>query len=154
MREQINNSLLSLRDPTNGKAPIALALKREDSLLIGLGGDRTGDIVYAMAPGYHGDTSTVTDDLNPFAGKDGVVITDDFGVAKAPTSIHGQALGTARLGLGTIVTPFIVSGPGIRKGYELEGLVELVDVAPTAAHILQIPPPAKSEGRILHEIFE
>ena len=154
VRDQIIHALLSLRDPVTGKPPVALALRREDSQLIGLGGDRTGDVIYAMTPGYHADTSTITEDLNPFGEKGGVMITDDFGVAKAPTSIHGQALGTAKLGLGTIMTPFIVCGPGIKKGYVMKKPVELVDIAPTAAYILQLPPPANSEGRVIHEIFE
>jgi len=59
VRQQVVNLLYDYTDPQTGKKPIVLALKREDAPILGLGGPRTGDIVYAVDPYYgeeHGQT--------------------------------------------------------------------------------------------------
>jgi len=50
--EQIVDALLTYVDPATGKRPIALALKREDARIIGHYTDRSGDVVYAVNPGF------------------------------------------------------------------------------------------------------
>ena len=50
--EQIITALYNYTDPKTGKKPIALALKREDARILGLYGDRIGDIVYALNPEF------------------------------------------------------------------------------------------------------
>ncbi len=50
--EQIITALYNFTDPKTGKKPIALALKREDARILGLYGDRIGDIVYALNPEF------------------------------------------------------------------------------------------------------
>ena len=46
-----------------------------------------------------------------------------------------------------------MKGPGIERGVKLKRPVRLIDVAPTIAHVLGIPPPRDNEGRVLHEIL-
>lgn len=56
VREQIIQGLMSYRDP-RGKMPVAFALRKEDARIIGLHGDRVGDVVYGVYPevaGEHG----------------------------------------------------------------------------------------------------
>ena len=52
----------------------------------------------------------------------------------------------------TMATGFIATGAGVRAGVALER-VRLIDIAPTAAHLLGIPAPPV-EGRVLREILE
>ena len=155
VRDKIISTLYGLKD-RDGNSPIYLALKREDAEMLGLGGERSGDVIYQMAAGYHGDPSTVTVDLEPFSyGKTGArTMADDVGLARKPTSVHGQHLSTTRLGLGSIRSTFIMFGPRVRRGCKLLTQVRLVDVAPTIAFALGIPVPAQSEGRVLLEAFE
>jgi len=47
---------------------------------------------------------------------------------------------------------FIVSGPGIKEGFQIES--NIVDVAPTILHVLGVPVPSDMDGRVLKEIFE
>ncbi|RKY64317.1 MAG: hypothetical protein DRQ08_07905, partial [Candidatus Latescibacterota bacterium] len=54
VREEVIRALYDYTDPETGKKPIALALKREDARIIGLYGDRVGDIVYAINPEFGG----------------------------------------------------------------------------------------------------
>jgi len=55
VREQIIRHLYDYTDPQTGKKPIALALKREDARILGLYGDRVGDVVYALNPEFGGE---------------------------------------------------------------------------------------------------
>jgi arylsulfatase A-like enzyme len=50
--------------------------------------------------------------------------------------------------------PWMISGPTIRKGYEMQTEVSLLDTAPTLARILNIPVSAHWEGRCVSEVFE
>jgi len=52
VRNKVIDALLSYKDPKTGKHPYALALRREDAKIIGLKGNRIGDIVYALNPEF------------------------------------------------------------------------------------------------------
>lgn len=50
--------------------------------------------------------------------------------------------------------PWMVAGPGIRRGYEIKTQVSLLDTAPTLAQLMGIKPHAEWEGQCVKEIFE
>ena len=50
--------------------------------------------------------------------------------------------------------PWMVSGPGIRHGYENQSQVTLPETAPTLARIFHISPHPDWEGHSVDEIFE
>lgn len=50
--------------------------------------------------------------------------------------------------------PWIIAGPQIKKGYEIEGAVSLLETAPTAARILGIEPHPEWEGHCVEEAFK
>jgi predicted AlkP superfamily pyrophosphatase or phosphodiesterase len=53
-----------------------------------------------------------------------------------------------------LTVPWVIAGPGIRCGYEIEGPVSLMDTAPTLAHVLGVAPHPEWDGRCVEEIFE
>ncbi len=53
LMEQIIDDLYSYRDPITGRRLVALALKNRDAAILGMDGDRCGDIVYFMAEGFN-----------------------------------------------------------------------------------------------------
>ncbi len=53
-----------------------------------------------------------------------------------------------------MLIPWIIAGPGIRKGYEASVDISLLDTAPTLARILQINAHPQWEGRCVAEVFE
>ncbi len=55
LKDKIIALLSEYKDPGTGKHPIALALKKEDARIIGLYGDRVGDIVYGVRPEVSGE---------------------------------------------------------------------------------------------------
>jgi hypothetical protein len=52
VREHIIEAFYDYVEPTTGKRPFSLALKREDARVLGLYGPRVGDIVYALHPPF------------------------------------------------------------------------------------------------------
>jgi predicted AlkP superfamily pyrophosphatase or phosphodiesterase len=49
--------------------------------------------------------------------------------------------------------PWVVAGPGIRRGHTISGTVSLLDTAPTIARLLGIAAPREWEGHPVEEIF-
>ena len=50
--------------------------------------------------------------------------------------------------------PWLVAGPGVRRGHQLNAPVSLLDTAPTLAHFLKLKIPSVWEGRFVAEILE
>lgn len=157
----IQDALLAVRDPETGERVVELAITNREAAALGQGGERAGDVLYAMRPGFSGDTNWF-----PLTADGATVvrvgphhrIDADFGerkfIAGKFASVHGCSLPTVSLGRGTELATLIFSGPGVREGYVREDHPELVDVAPTVAAWLSIPGPDDSEGRVLRDIFE
>jgi len=143
--EKIIGLLYDLKDPKTGLRPISLALSNKHAEVIGLSGERVGDIVFAAHPIYAGD--------NRLELKEGLFA--DLKVGLYGGSIHGAQLPTVDLGEhGTIKSMFIAHGPKIRKSYVREKPINIVDVAPTISYMLNIPPPKDAEGKVIHDLFE
>lgn len=53
-----------------------------------------------------------------------------------------------------MIVPWIIAGPGIRRGYEIKTPVSLLDTAPTLARVLGITPNSEWEGQCVEEVFE
>lgn len=65
---------------------------------------------------------------------------------------HGRTHGTDSAEDMTI--PWMATGPGIRRRYQIQTAVSLLDTAPTLARMLGIPASSDWEGRCVEEIFE
>lgn len=50
--------------------------------------------------------------------------------------------------------PWLVAGPGIKRNYEIQSQVTLLDTAPTLARILGFEPHPDLQGHCIEEIFE
>jgi len=123
LRDRIIEALRSYKDPRLGTCPFSLILKSEDAKLLGLHGDRIGDIIVAVRPGgLYGEG-------------------------------HGHFLPTVDYGISSLKAVLVMAGPGLKRNYELKRPVWLVDVAPTIAHLMGIPSPKQAEGKTLYEAF-
>ena len=143
--KKVIDALYDAKDPKTGMRPICLALSNKDAEFIGLSGERAGDIIFAANPIYAGDNRL------KISGE----LFEDIKVGFRDGSIHGAQLPSVDLGeYGTIKSMFIADGPKIKKNHIRNKPINMVDIAPTIAHILGIPPPKNSEGAILYDIFE
>lgn len=52
-----------------------------------------------------------------------------------------------------LTIPWIISGPGIRRSHQITSAVNIIDTAPTVAHLLGLPTPAEWSGRVVTEVL-
>jgi len=119
VRDQIIEILLSYKDPETGTCPFSMVLRKEDARVLGLYGERVGDIIFAHKPGFGHE--------------------------------HGTQLSTTKLGMSSLRSLFIMTGPGVRKNYRLQRNVWLTDIVPTICYLMNLPIPENAEGAILYE---
>ena len=153
IRDTIIDVLYELKDPETGKRIIKLALKREEAAFLGLNGERIGDVVYFLNPPYQ-IYDEVLEQLNPSQISPKYMAKPETYDSKNCFGAHVYYLPTEKFGNYSNSVPLIMSGPGVKKDIELKNSVNLIDLAPTFAHLLQIPRPKDSKGRILYEVFE
>lgn len=120
--DEIIKVFLDYTDPDLGAKPVAFALKREEARMIGLYGDRIGDVLIGLRPEWGGE--------------------------------HGQIIPPAKLGRGEMNSLFIMAGPGVKKGYEMERTMNLIDIVPTICHLVDLPVPRDCEGAVLYQALE
>lgn len=83
--------------------------------------------------------------LSALGDGDTVLLQSDHG---GHERIHGTTLAE------DMTIPWMIAGPGIRRGYEIQEPVTLLDSAPTLAHLLQARTHQDWEGRCVQEVFE
>ncbi|MDA8218615.1 MAG: alkaline phosphatase family protein [Dehalococcoidales bacterium] len=67
---------------------------------------------------------------------------------------HGVHLPTARIGIGDLRTLFILKGPGVKQGAEIQRTVWLTDIVPTICYLTELPVPAQAEGAVVWQAME
>lgn len=123
--DEIIAALYDAADPDTGKRMIALALRREDARVVGLGNPESADVVFAVAGGFG----------SPGGG------------------VHAGQISTARSRQGTQCSLLLAAGPGIRCGHRIARTVRQHDIAPTISHLLGVPRPAQAEGAVISDML-
>jgi predicted AlkP superfamily phosphohydrolase/phosphomutase len=143
--DRIVDLLYDVKDPNTGKRLVSIALSNKDADFIGLRGERSGDVILALNPPY------VLDNRVRMSGD----LFENLKTGLPDGSIHGQQLPSTDWGeYGGMKSLLIAHGARIKKGVVLDKPVNMVDIAPTIANILEIDPPKNSEGRVIQELFE
>jgi len=154
LRSEIIEALLSMRDPVTGESPFALVGRREDFQGMGMRGERIEDIVYFpktyTLSFWFGSEREMYESGRAFYSLDEIV---ERGLIWDLCAVH-WGLPEASAGYASNRAVLILSGPGVKRQTRGDLRVNLVDVAPTLAHILGIRPPAQCEGRIIYEALE
>lgn len=115
LEEQIMTDLYGLRDEHTGKRIIALALRNKDAILLGLGGENSGDICFWTAEGYNYDH---TDGLSTTWGDANTSLSPAF-IAAGKGLKKGYT--TNRIIRQVDVVPTIAELGGVRFPRECEG---------------------------------
>jgi predicted AlkP superfamily phosphohydrolase/phosphomutase len=154
VRDQLITALRGIRDPQTGAHPISVALRREDAGFLGLNGPTCGDVLYTCDAGYqthplyvNGATDYVVEPPSSYQH----VEENQFSIELQGT--HGEGLPDASLSLGTIKGIFIMSGPGVKRGFKRPKAIEAIDIAPTVAHLMGLPPPRDAEGSLVQDFL-
>ena len=153
VRVRIIQALYQMKDPETGDPIIKLAIRKEEAADLGQDGERIGDVVYFLNPPYTLFDGAL-EQLDPSELPPEILVKPEAYNVEVNYAAHAYYLPDAKLGEYSVSVPIIVNGPGIKKGFTLENPVNLIDIAPTIAHLLQIPAPKNSEGKILEEILD
>lgn len=160
IREKIIQAMLTLKDPMTKRRPVALALRKEQSGILGIyDNEGIGDIVYAMAPGYatmfpFREDQVYSKNYRGFGrAKDDWRFTNEI-FRRGTWSHHGAALPGITYGLSSEKAILLMSGPRIKENYILNKPVWITDLAPTVAHLLGIPNLQNADGKILYQILK
>ena len=137
LRDEVIAALSELKDD-DGTKPLVHAAKWEDApAYYELPTDRVGDIVLEATPGYQWQEE-VTSDSEIFVR----VLPSGYKQGIDPKKNNGMW------------TPFVMMGPGVKKGYALKEPISHVDQMPTILRLLNIPIPSHVQGRVLNEILK
>jgi predicted AlkP superfamily phosphohydrolase/phosphomutase len=131
VKAAVRRALLSARDPDTGEPLVRAVFDTDlDGEALGVGGEVSPDLYFDSTPGVAASAAANRNELARPTSKVGLGAHGPFPTRRR---LHGI---------------FYAVGPGVRAGAR-PGLVRQVDAAPTAAHLLGIPPPAHATGRAL-----
>ncbi|MFX0024637.1 MAG: hypothetical protein ACFE9S_20155, partial [Candidatus Hermodarchaeota archaeon] len=112
-----------------------------------------GDLIYFLKPPYSIFDGNL-DSLNSSSFSKNQLSESEVNDSKTFFGAHAYYLPSTKFNNYSISAPFIICGPGIKEGFKLKDSINLIDVAPTLANLLQIPRPRNSQGKVLYDIFE
>ncbi len=136
IRDDISKLLLNLKD-TNGVQPINSVTKWEDAeTKLNLPKDRVGDLILSSTPGY-GCSEAMSNNYKLFE----VPLISGYKQDLLPESTK------------SLWTPFIIMGPGVKKGYKLQKNICHIDQLPTFLKLMGIEIPSYMDGKVIDEIL-
>ncbi|MBU2483340.1 MAG: alkaline phosphatase family protein, partial [Proteobacteria bacterium] len=133
LREKVKGLLLDLKD--GEISPVERVVNWEDAGELRMPKDGIPDLLLVMKPGY-GLTEEMSAGLDVF--RDSV----EGGHKQALLADKNSALWT----------PFIVMGPGVKKGYRLKSNISNADQFPTLLKLLGMPVPEYMQGKVITEL--
>ena len=128
--KQVMAALSNVKDPNTGEPVFGLIMTKDEAKVLGLYGDRAGDVIFSMRPGYAASRSKI-----------GMIFGDVIPL-KTSTGMHADLPYYPQL-----VAIFGAIGANIIHG-EL-GYIHSTSIAPSIAYILGIEPPLNATGNIL-----
>jgi len=143
IQEKVIECLYSYVDPKTGERPVALALKKKDARLLGLYGERIGDVVYAVKDSYgkhHGQLPTCEYGVGSLKG---LLIMSGPGLKKGVTlksTVHATDIVPTICYLLDIPLPRNAEGGIIYQA--LEGLEETEEAMEKGEKLRELPPGA------------
>jgi predicted AlkP superfamily phosphohydrolase/phosphomutase len=153
IRDKVIETLSSIKDPQTNDSVIEKVLRKEDATYLGLNSDRVGDLIYFLKPPYSIFDGNL-DSLDSSSFSRNQLSELEVNDSKTFFGAHAYYLPSTRFNNYSISAPFIISGPGIKEGFELKNSINLTDVTPTLANLLEIPKPANSQGKVLYDFFK
>ena len=128
LREQISTWLYRVKDPETGEFVIEKVYKKEEI--------------------YNGPYLEMLPDII-LVPKSGYMIFDEHEFAADSIITQAKAVSAAHKINGIL----LMSGAGIKKDMALQN-VSIMDVAPTILHLLALPVPKDTDGRVLEEALQ
>ncbi len=136
LRKEVMAELEGLKD-SNGISPVSRIVKWENAEdLLDLPKDRVGDLVLETTTGYR-----LWEEM-----------TNDRIIFTSPRAT-GYKEGVNPMDP-NILTPFIIAGPGVKKGVRLAQPIRHIDQLPTILHLMNVDAPDYIEGHVIEEVVQ
>jgi predicted AlkP superfamily phosphohydrolase/phosphomutase len=135
LKAEVRRALEELKDE-NGQSPFAEILDLTEAEASGLPVDRIGDFTVGFKGGYSG--------IEKVTG-DGAIFQ------KTLKGGYKQGVMPAEEGM---LTPFMIAGPGVKKGFALPAKINHQDQYPTIFKLMGLKTPEFVEGRVITELLE
>jgi predicted AlkP superfamily pyrophosphatase or phosphodiesterase len=127
-----------------------IAEERPDFTFVYLGTVDTSGHAYGwMSDGYLAQAARVDGELGRVLA---AILEESVALIQSDHGGHERTHGTDSPDDMTI--PWVIAGPGIRRGHTLTTPVSLLDTTPTLARVLGLTPHPHWEGRCVDEVFE
>ena len=143
LRQEILNTMRDLKDADTGEHAFAFVLPREDASMVGLWGDRIGDLVFCYEGGYR------------WSGPEVLRLGEERVIFPCEGGNHGPMIPTYETDITSVLGSFFMAGPSVTAvgaiPKEAGARISTKDVAPTVSYLLDMEPPAQTEGRVLRE---
>jgi hypothetical protein len=152
VREAILRALWAIRDPENGEPPMRLAARPEDLGIIGRARERIGDVLFFLRPGYTTWDGTLQS-LRFHEATPERVAAPLVTISEEVVGHHTPYLPTATLDGFTNSALTLFAGPGVRKGHRRTVPMRLIDLAPTIAHLMRLPPLRDANGGVVPDVL-
>lgn len=137
LRKEVVEAIKSIEDD-NGIRPLVKAVNWEDApKYFELPTDRVGDLVLETTPGYQW-WEEVTEDTKIFT----VPLGSGYKQAVNAKTTNGMW------------TPFMIMGPGVKKGIQLSEPISHIDQMPTILNLLNVEIPPYVQGRAIEELLK
>lgn len=133
LRKEVMTELESLKDE-NGVSPVSKIVKWENANELNLPQDRVGDLILGATTGYR-MWEEMTQDKTIFTTPRATGYKE--GVNPMDPSMQ---------------TPFLIAGPGVKKGIKLSKPVRHIDQLPTILNLMKVPVPEYVEGHAIKEL--
>jgi len=137
-------------------APVVSYIKSKRPMLLAVifgGPDQVGHSIGHDTDAYYETLEKVDEGIGAIkqACKDAGIIKNTIFILSADhgghSTTHGLDIPADR------EIPFIISGKGVRKNYEIQTQVHIYDIAPTIAKILDLEAPSVWTGSAINEVF-
>lgn len=136
LRNEVIKAIEELTD-VDGTKPLVQAVKWEDApKFFELPTDRVGDLVLEVKKGYQWLEEP----------------SDDFSIFVEPLSSGYKQANNPKDS--DMWTPFVIMGPGIKKGYKIEKPISHVDQMPTFLKLLGVKIPDYVQGKVLEDVLK
>jgi predicted AlkP superfamily phosphohydrolase/phosphomutase len=135
LKAEVRQALEQLKDE-NGLSPFAEILDLNEAEASGLPVDRIGDFTVGFKGGYSG--------IEKVTG-DGAIFQKTF------KGGYKQGVMPSEEGM---LTPFMIAGPGVKKGFALPAKINHQDQYPTIFKLMGLKTPEFVEGRVITELLE
>ena len=135
LRDEVIKALQELKGP-DGRPPVSKIVKWEEAAQLGLPGDRVGDLILANNV--------------PYGWAEDITAQGEIFKKTTRTGYKQAALPE----LPGLHTPFVIAGPGIKKGHKLKETLFHTQQLPTVYKILGKKQPPWLERKAISEVFE